>query len=528
MLLVSARRIHTFSGPAIDHGAVLLRRGRIIDAGPFDAIRARAPDAAHLDLGDATLTPGLVDAHAHLLEWAIARTQVELSGAQSPEHAARDTAQHAGALADGWVLGRGWNAHLWSAAPTREMLDAALPGRAVALQSHDMHALWCSSEALRQAGVDATTADPDGGRIERADDGAPTGLLLENATRLVLDRVPVLADDAMQDAVVAAQSELHSLGITGVHAMEMPSPEFRSLRVLEALRAADRLRVRVLQHLPLTVFESALELGLRSGFGDPWLRIGALKMFLDGALGSRTAWLREPYAGTSDRGMQVMEKEEFRHNVQRAADAGLATVVHAIGDAAVDLALDVLGAPDVPRLALPHRIEHVQLCAPERFPQFAAHGIIASMQPAHLITDWRPAERHWGRERSAGAYAFRSLLKEGAILAFGSDVPVEPVDPRLGIFAAVERTDLAGEPDGGWFPDERLTVEETLRAYTVGPAYAAGVQHRSGTLTIGADADFVAWDRDPTLLKGSELLEMRCTATVVGGELVWDEEGRHT
>ena len=522
MLLVTARRIHTLVGPPIENGALLLRRGRIIDAGDADTLRARAPGAALLDLGSATITPGLTDAHAHLLEWALSMHAADLSEARSPEAAADQLA--AGSYAEGeWVRGGRWNPHLWDRAPHRSILDAVLPANPVALTSHDMHSLWCNTAALEAAGIGAGTADPEGGRIERDDDGVATGLLLENATRLVLDRLPAPTDAQMRTAVLEAQRALHRLGVTGVHSMEM-GPGFHSLRVFEALNSAGELKLRILQHLPHAVFEAALTLGLRSGFGGGLLRVGALKLFLDGALGSRTAWLRAPYEGTADRGMQVLDRAEFARLVKRAADAGIATSVHAIGDAAVDLAIDVLSDASLPRTALPNRIEHVQLCAPERMADIARAGIICSMQPAHLITDWEPALRHWGADRSCGAYAFRSLLDLGAILAFGSDVPVEPVDPRLGFLAATARTGPDAQPAGGWFPHERLTMDQTLRAYTQGPALAAGIGGRVGDLRVGAEADLAAWDTDPLEAAGNELLELNCVATLVGGDVVWRAE----
>src|SRR5690606_7036380 len=213
--------------------------------------------------------------------------------------------------------------------------------------------------------------------------------------------------------------------------------------------------------------------------------------------------------------------------VRRAAAAGIASVVHAIGDAAVSLAIDVLSDPATRVPALPHRIEHVQLCPPERFAALGAAGITASVQPCHLITDWRAAERHWGPDRCRGAYAFRSLREGGAVLAFGSDAPVEPADPRLGLFAAVARQDLEGEPAGAWFPAERLAAADALRAYTAGPAFAAGLAGRQGTLSTGAAADFAAWDEDPLELDAPALLHLRCLATVVGGAVVWSDIPSH-
>lgn len=530
-VLVLARRIHTLDpaapADAPPPDALLTRDGRILAVGAAAELRSAAPDAQTLDLRPATLTPGLTDAHIHLVEWALARREVDLSAADSPEAAARMVARHAG-QGDGWVRGRGWNPHRWAAAPTRALLDQVAPGRPVALQSHDMHALWVSSEALRRAGIDRDTPDPDGGSIVRDTAGEPTGLLLERAAELVVRCIPPATDAEVQAALLDAQAELHRLGITGVHSfpnIHIAGPD--PLSTLEILRARRLLRLRVLAHIPLATLDDAIRLGVRSGFGGEWIRIGAVKLFLDGALGSRTAWLREPYVGSTDRGMQVLPAADFRDAVRRAAAAGIAIAVHAIGDAAVSLALDVLADPAVRVPALPHRIEHVQLCPPERLADPGRHGITASVQPCHLITDWRPAERHWGHDRCRGAYAFQSLLAGGAVLAFGSDAPVEPADPRLGLYAALARQDLDGQPAGGWFPAERLAAPEALRGYTVGPAHAAGAVGMQGVLAPGAYADFAAWEQDPLELAAPDILGLRCMATVVGGAVVWTRTSEH-
>ncbi len=552
MLLVLADRVHTLDRASAPAQALLVRRGRIIAGGSRDALRREAPGAAVLDLRGTTLTPGLTDSHLHLLEWAVSRREVDLARARTPEACADALAGRragsggagAGGVGDaagagdrpaagrgfpgGWLLGRGWNPHHWGGGyPDRLVLDAAVADRPVALQSHDMHALWVNTRALEACGIGADTPDPEGGRIVRDARGAPTGVLLEAAAQLVTRTVPAPAPAEARSLVLDAQAALHRLGITGVHSfpnIHLTGPE--PLALLEALRAEDLLRLRVLQQLPLERLDDALRLGLRSGFGGEWLRVGGVKMFLDGALGSRTAWLREPYEGTaSERGIRVLAPEEFEAAVARAVAGGLATTVHAIGDAAVELALDVLARVGGSGLALPHRIEHVQLCPPERFGDAARAGIVCSMQPAHLCTDWRAADRHWGEARCRGAYAFGSLARAGATLAFGSDAPVEPVDPRLGFLGATARQDAEGGPAGGWHPEERIGMAETLAGYTRGAARAAGLQVTRGHLAAGADADFAAWDRDPLEAAGAELLSLRCVAAVVGGVVVWNERG---
>ncbi|HEX2094953.1 MAG TPA: amidohydrolase [Longimicrobiaceae bacterium] len=523
-LVVLARRIHLLG----DHppvAALLVRGGRVVAAGTEAEVRAAALPGARVEsLGEATVTPGLTDAHVHLTTWALARRRVDLNGARTAEEAVervRAAVSPGGAQAQGeWVLGQGWDMNRWGVFPTREMLDAVVPGRPAFLESHDIHAAWLNTEALRRLGIDRGTPDPEGGTIVRDGAGEATGVLLENAKWLAAPLLPEPTAAEKRAALLDAQREVHRLGITGVH-----SVEFAGLEDFGALEQDGLLRLRVLQAVQLDRLDAAIRVGLRSGLGSEWLRIGGVKMFLDGALGSRTAWLREPYIGSeSDRGIETLLLAEFREAVWRAAEAGIASTVHAIGDAAVERALEVLSsAPGVP--AMPHRIEHLQLCPPELWERAGRSGIVASMQPVHLLTDIPAAERHWGHERSRGAYAFAPLLRAGMTLAFGSDVPVETVDPRPGLFAATKRITWEGEPAGEWYPEHRLTAEEALRGYTEGPAVAAGEEGKRGRLLPGYDADLAAWDVDPLAASPEELRGMRCLLTAVGGEVMFREGG---
>lgn len=512
-LRIRADRIYTGEEVA---EAILIRDGQVVVAGSDSEVPEPAGGAT-LDLTGLVLTPGLTDAHIHLVEWALARRQIDLRQAGSPDEAARIVAEAAASRPDPeWIRGRGWNPHIWSGEPHRSLLDEAAGGRPVLLQSMDMHSLWASTEALRRAGIGADTPDPEGGRIERDERGEPTGVVRDNAMPLLYDVAPAPDDAMRRSALLEAQEVLHAYGVVGVHTVE---PD--SLGLLDAVRQENRLRLRVLQHLPLAKLDEAIRLGLRSGFGGPWLRIGGVKMFLDGALGSCTAWLREPYEGTDrDRGVSTLPPAEFRDVVTRGAEAGLAMTVHAIGDAAVELAIETLAA--APPVPIPHRIEHAQLIAPE----FLESGrglqrLVCSVQPAHIMDDWRPADRHWG-DRSRWAYAFRSLEEAGCTLALGSDAPVGPPDPREALYAAVTRRDRAGEPDGGWYPEERLSMERAWAGHTVGAARAAG-DDRQGRLEPGCFADLVAWATDPFEAEPEELLDLRTVLTMVGGEVVWRE-----
>lgn len=517
--IFSAQRLHTFARTPEAGQALLTLAGRVYQIGTAHELKRAFPAAEVCDFGTATITPGLTDAHIHLTEWALARLQVQLTAADSIadclQLVKRAPRGHA------WLQGRGWNPHKWGGAyPDRAQLDAVTGDLPAALQSHDMHALWVNSAALRQSGIDRDTPDPIGGRIVRDEQGEPTGMLLETAAQLVVSRIPRVEDGALRAVVQEAQRELHEYGITGVHSfpgVHLPEPD--PLSVLQQLHAGGALRLRVLQHIAADKLEQAIDLGLRSGFGGDWIRIGGVKMFLDGALGSRTAWMRDPYVGSDDVGVPVLSRQDFETVVSRAAAAGIATVVHAIGDAAVVLAFDVLSA--APRVsALPHRVEHVQ-CWPRDRTHLLGQGIVCSVQPCHLMTDWRAADRHWG-ERSADTYAFRTMLDNGAVLACGSDAPVESADPRLGLYAAVARRDQQHQPDSGWHGDQCIMTREVLAGYTVGAAHAAGATGQQGVLQAGSYADFAVWEHDPLSVAPENLLTLRTIATVVGGEVVYE------
>jgi predicted amidohydrolase YtcJ len=511
--IIAARRIHVL-GRSRPVEALFIRDGKVAAAGSRAEMESLADHRTLIeDLGDAVVTPGLTDAHVHLTTWALSLARVDLNAAPTVEAALEAIGAAAGG-GEGWMRGIGWDVHRWGRLPTRRELDRVVPHRPCYFQSHDIHGAWLNSEALRRCGIGRDTPDPEGGQIVRDAEGEPTGVLLEKAMTLAEPHLPAETLAERRDALAEGQRRAHAMGLTGVHSVEVTG-----LEDWTALQEEGALRMRVLQAIPLFRLDAAIEVGLRSGFGGEWLRIGGVKMFMDGALGSRTAWMREPFTGSEDRGINTLPADEFRHHVRRAAAAGISSTVHAIGDAAVELALDVLGS-EAPSRAMPHRIEHLQLCPPELWERAGRSGVVASMQPVHLMTDIPSAERHWGHERSRGAYAFAPVLRAGGVLAFGSDVPVETADPRLGLFAAVKRVGWDGAPEGEWWRENAVTAEDALRAYTEGPAHAAGEAHRRGRLLPGYDADLVAWDRDPLDCAPDELREMRCLLTMVGGEVV--------
>jgi len=513
--LLRARRVWSLD-PRVTGDAIWWEEGRIVAVGRAAELARSVPAGTpEFDLPDTVVTPGFVDGHTHFALWALNRRRVELAGTGSREEVLRRVA--AARPVQGWVIGQGWDANAWAAPPDRGALDALHAGP-VYLDSLDVHAAWVNSAALAAAGITRTTPDPFGGRIVRDAAGEPTGLLLERAVELLLPHLPEPPASALDAALLDAQAEAHRLGLTGIHNVESDP----SLAAFRRLEAADALRLRVLFHPPVASLPALRQAGVRSGTGSDWLRIGGIKLFLDGSLGSRTAWMLEPFEGTRDRGMPITSEEEAADAMRDAAEHGIAVAVHAIGDAAVRRALTLLSS--LPRAAIPHRIEHFQCVHPDDLDRAAAAGLVASMQPAHLLTDIPLIERHWGA-RGRGAYAFQTLRRRGTRLVFGSDVPVASIDPREGLFAALERRDGDGGPAGGWRPDEKLGFEEAVRAYTVGAAHAAGLTDRRGTLAPGQDADLVAWafDEAAELGSGDAVRAGRARLTVVDGAVVMQQ-----
>jgi predicted amidohydrolase YtcJ len=462
----------------------------------------------------ALVTPGIVDGHTHFGMWGLGRKRVQLAGSPTREEVVRRVA--AGVPEGGWILGQGWDANGWDSPPERGVLDAATRYPAF-LESLDVHAAWVNSAALRIAGIDRSTPDPFGGRIVRDPSGEPTGLLLERGVELIQPHLPP-ATPSLRSALLEAQGEAHRLGVTGIHDVE----SLETFRAFEGLRDSGELRMRVLFHPPVAELRRLIATGWRSGRGDEWITRGGVKLFLDGSLGSRTAWMLRPFEGSRDRGMPITALETAGEAITLAAGAGISATVHAIGDAAVRRALDLLeGAP---RVGIPHRIEHFQCVDGADLARAGRAGIPVSMQPAHLLIDIPLVDRHWGG-RGRNAYHFRSIAQAGNTIVFGSDVPVASIDPRDGIRAALDR-DAADGSVRGWRREERISLGRALSAYTTAPAWAGGVLARRGTLAPGMDADLVAWEVDEAAARGGEgagaaFAAGRCVLTVVAGEVVF-------
>jgi predicted amidohydrolase YtcJ len=484
-------------------GGITLRGAQVAELGGDG-------DGPAIDLAGRCVVPGLSDAHTHFATWAIGLGQVRLEGCASRDEAVARAAGAAARVPDGrWVRGLGWRDADWGESPSREALDAALGDAPVALWSRDYHSLWLSTAALARAGGDLHTP---GGVVEAGADGAPSGILREDAAWRFRDRYLRPTQDEMEEAMRAALPVAAARGVTAVHDKD---GWLGILPVWQRLLDAGELSLRVWQSLPHHMLDELADLGIRSGFGPERLRIGYLKAFMDGTLGSRTARMLD---GT---GVEITSGEALAAIVRRAARAGFPVAVHAIGDRANREALDAFEATQALWTAagLRPRIEHAQLLAPEDVGRFAAIGVAASVQFSHAPSDRELADEWWG-ERAALAYAWRALEDSGAVLANGSDAPVEELDPLLGLRAGITRT-LDERPP--WRPEQALGAEAALRASVTGPAWLAREEHRRGRLAPGFDADLVVLSRDPVTCPPEELADVRVEATMVAGE--WTHPG---
>ncbi len=521
--------IRTLDGACPRATALAVAGERIVAVGTDAEIAALAgPQTARDDLGGRLVLPGLTDAHIHWEGVARSLQQVDLHEVPSKAEAVRRVAERARRTPRGeWIVGRGWAQDVWDerAFPTAADLDAVTPHHPVYLAAKSGHAAWVNSRALQIAHITADTPDPLGGQIVRDARGQPTGVLLEDAAMLLVwQHVPTPTPERLADWMRAAQEQAWRAGLTGLHDFDDPS----CLAALQILRERGELGLRVVKHTNAPWAEHVHALGLRFGFGDLWLRLGGVKIFADGALGPRTAAMIAPYAGEPQNfGIVVTDKEDMHAIVSRASEAGLPAAIHAIGDRAVHDVLDVYeavraeeAARGVPLSACRHRIEHVQLVHPDDVGRLAALGVVASMQPIHATSDWEMAERYWG-ERSRWAYNWRAQLQAGAVLAFGSDAPVEPFDPLQGLYAAVTRRRADGSPPEGWRTEACLTLDEAIRAYTQGAAYAAGLERDLGTLAAGYLADLIVLDRDIYAQPPENILEAHVLGTMVGGVWRW-------
>lgn len=503
-------------------GELVTRDGRIAWLGRQGSAPPEFNRARTIDLKGRLLLPAFSDAHTHYLYFSKTLRDVDMHGCQSLAEALERIRKHAKANPTGWVTGSGLDVNSWKSGwPRATDLDRVVPDRPVAIFTHDYHSLWANSRALARAKVTKNTADPPGGRIARDAKGNPSGMLFETAYSLVSEHLPNSTPLQDERLIQLTQSIAHKAGVAAIGDMG----EAATLRAFASLASKDRLRLRLWKSIPLQHLDSAIASGLRSGIGDEWVKIGSVKIFLDGALGSQTAWMYEPYTGDRDnRGICRMAKAEFDDIVRKATAHGLSICSHAIGDAAVGMAIDVLGKHRK-RFPLnqPPRIEHLQLLHPKDLKKLARSQIIASMQPSHLLTDRDIADRNWGK-RSANAFVCRTLWDHGVVMAFGSDVPIEPIRPLDGIGAAVHRA-KPSDKHGPWHRKQRLSVWEAVWGFTVGAAIAAGDLDKRGKIAPGYLADLVVLDQNIFTIDPRRIFETQVAMTVVNGEIVYMTEG---
>ena len=514
-------RIDRFTALLIDDG------GRVQAVYDRDDERPRDVDYL-LDGEGQVMLPGMIDAHLHVMGLGLAQLTLDLSDTNSLDEALAKIRQFAADNpARPWILGRGWNQEKWGLGrfPTAAELDSAVSDRPVWLQRVDGHAAWGNTRALEAAQITEATRDPAGGRVERLPGSrVPSGVFVDAAEELVQRVVPAPRPAERDLAFQRAQEVLHSMGVTAAADMGTTIEDWQTFR-----RAGDsgRLTLRIMSY---ATSADTMEL-IAGARPTPWLyedklKLNGVKLYLDGALGSRGAWLKQPYADDpGNTGLPLMSQAQLRNILVRASNGEFQVAVHAIGTAAN---ADALSAVHEIADSFPGdrrwRIEHAQIVDPADIPLFGEHGIIASMQPVHQTSDRTMAEARLGPDRLDAAYAWRSIAATGAPLAFGSDAPVESPDPFAGLAAAFTRTDAAGQPFGGWRPEETVNREEALAAFTKDAAYAGFADGRFGRLVVGERADFLLVDRDPLLATPEELRKTRVLQTWIGGRPVYQAE----
>lgn len=481
--------------------ALLVDQGKVVAAGTRAELAARADGARVIDGKGRTLLPGLIDAHGHVMGLGTMKRQADLTTAPTLDEALAEVKAFAAANAgSAWIVGRGWNQVAWKLGrfPTAKELDAAVGDRPVWLERVDGHAAWANSAAIKLAGIDNSTQDPAGGRIERDAEGHPNGVFVDSAMDLVASKVPPLTARQNEVALDAALAEMARVGLTGVHDAGVDAD---TVALYKRYAEAGKLSARLYVMIAGTGadFDRLAKEGPLSGFGGDFLDVRSVKLLADGALGSRGAALLAPYSDDpGNRGLLFHSPEELTAMIGKALAKGYQVGVHAIGDAANREVLDSFEAAFASHggKSLRNRIEHAQVVALADIPRFKALGLVASMQPTHATSDMNMAEDRVGAERIKGAYAWRTFLQQGTVIAAGSDFPVESPNPFFGLYAAVTREDHAGKPAGGWYPQQDLTLVEAFRAFTLDAAWAAGRERTLGTLEPGKWADFILVDRD--------------------------------
>jgi len=530
-LVVVNANVHTMDASLPAAEAVAVYGGRVMAVGSSTEIKKLAGKGTRvIDARGALLLPGFNDAHVHFLSGGFQLSSVDLRDAPTPQEFAERIRRFASKLPEGrWVVGGDWDHERWpgSPLPTKELIDSFTPDRAVFVSRLDGHMALANSYALKLAGVTRDTPDPPGGLIVRdAKTGEPTGILKDAAQGFVWKVFPEPSFEEKLEAARAATAHAAAHGVTSVQDMSAGN----DVGVYQTLLERGELKTRVYAVSPLPDWERLGRVGVRRAFGDDMLRIGGLKGFADGSLGSTTALFFEPYLDSPSTsglpGDEMFPEGAMLGRVKSADAAGLQVMIHAIGDKANDSILSIYERVSKENGARDRRfrVEHAQHLRAQDIPRFGRDRVVASMQPYHCIDDGRWAEKRIGPARAKGTYAFRTLLDTGAVLAFGSDWSVAPLDPVMGIYAATTRRTLDGKNPGGWVPEQKITVEEAVRAYTFGSAYAEFAENVKGGITPGKLADFVLLSQDIFKIDPVEIEKVRVTMTVVNGKVVFEKK----
>jgi predicted amidohydrolase YtcJ len=531
LVLVNGR-IHTVDLTRPLASAIAVRGGRFLFVGSDSEVRALTGSATRVvDLKGNTVIPGLIDAHAHLLGLGTSLRRVNLVGTNSYDELISRVVEWAKTVKPGeWIVGRGWDQTRWPGAafPTHEALSRAVPNNPVALSRIDGHALLANAKAMELAGVTASTRDPSGGRIMRSASGAPSGVFVDNAEELIGKAIPESSSEEKRRAILAAIAECNRYGLVGIHDA---GQDTATIRIYEELARDGNYNLRNYVMLSDPGNRSAalgnpyIVRGPQSALHDGRLWIRAIKLYSDGALGSRGAALLAPYSDEpSNTGLLVSQPPHIAMMAELGLTRGFQVNVHAIGDRGNRIALDAFESALRTRPKADHRfrIEHAQVIDLEDIPRFARLGVIPSMQSTHQTSDMRWAEARVGARRIRGAYAWRALLNTGVIIANGTDFPVEEVNPLLTFHAAVTRQDPAGNPPGGWFPEQKMSRQEALQSMTIWAAHAGFQESVMGSISPGKYADFVVLDRDIMRVPDAEILRTRLLSTWIGGKPVYE------
>jgi predicted amidohydrolase YtcJ len=527
-LILSNGRIWTGDSQRPLAEAVAVTGNRISAVGSnAEVMKLRAETTRVIDLRNRLVTPGFIDNHVHFISGGLQLSSVQLRDAKTPQEFARRIGEFARTLPKGrWITGGDWDHELWSPVrlPTRQMIDELTPDHPVFVSRLDGHMALANSLALRLGGITRDTPDPAGGTIVRDQQGEPTGLLKDNAMDPVWAVIPSPTLAQRVEAARAALREAARLGVTSLNDMSGGDAAFEDIRAYQQLLREGALTARIYAFVPLASYRRLASAGVEKSFGDPRLRIGGLKGFADGSLGSSTAWFYEPYEDNpTNAGLRMpsLGDGSMQTAVREATEANLHVAIHAIGDRAND---DILAIyeKDAGMRNRRFRIEHAQHLNPALIKRFAEDRVIASMQPYHAIDDGRWADRKIGKRRSAYTYAFRSLLDAGAILTFGSDWTVAPLDPILGIYAAVTRRTIDGRNPGGWVPEQKISIDEALRCYTVNNAYAMFREQELGKIAPGYLADLVALSQDLLTIPPPEIDRTKVELTIMDGQVVFE------